>query len=261
MAITLVQHAQGNDNFTSGTTGQVVVNLGSAITLTNCVVAVVSFLSAGGGDQISSVTTNGSPDNWALSVIPSPSQVAAYPCTIIAVNQNASVSSTHVDINATFGSTYTTSNNGAYVADVYEFSGVSTSGAVDQSAVDYDDSYTPPPISSGTTGTTTQANEVFVGGAYYVIFTANTSSTLTGPASPWINEAQQTVSAQDGGTSTADKYYGMGMSGYQIVSATGTTSYGVTSSVNDAGAGSGAVVTLKAASTAVTNKLLLGGFL
>ena len=92
------------------------------------------------------------------------------------------------------------------VAEVYEVSGLVSTGAYDVSSgsTGYSTAWT-----SGTTGTTAQASEFVLGGAF-------TYTTTTGPASPWTN---QTPIIQGTGASFFE------ISGYQTASATGIFTY------------------------------------
>lgn len=106
----------------------------------------------------------------------------------------------------------------ATTASVYEWSGLYPVSPLDQSA---NSAGTATSWSSGSTPTTTQAAELWIGGVFLI---DSGTPTLTGPASPWTNLAQ--VSQVQG------SFNARWMSGYQVVASTGTAAYAGTSSTS-----------------------------
>lgn len=127
------------------------------------------------------------------------------------------------DYNCTGGETtltfsYTATGTTGVVAYVYEISGLGATPALDQNAfaVSYADAINLFPGETMTSGyiQTTQANAILLGfGA--AEYTSGTP-TLTGPTGSWTNET---------GHSYTGSTHGYAISGYQVVSTTGTYSY------------------------------------
>jgi hypothetical protein len=104
-------------------------------------------------------------------------------------------------------------NNALVLVDIFEVSGLASSSVVDKQ-VSADSSSSSTTWSSGATATTTQASEIFFGvvGAYRA-----SSLTIAATASGYTNETKLTGTI--GSTQIAQ------ISGFDIVSATGTTTY------------------------------------
>src|ERR1017187_7326581 len=136
-----------------------------------------------------------------------------------------------IDDNCTGGQTslaITPNGYAHFAVVVYEIAGLVTSGVVDQVASATANSGTA--VTSGSTATTTQASEIWVGlGSQYA------AASITGPSSPWTNT---TLSAYQGGSGSC-------VTGYQVVSSAGAATYASTGNVSNPWVG--AVVTLKGA--------------
>lgn len=106
----------------------------------------------------------------------------------------------------------------AVCRDVLEFSGLGPSPSVDISVTANDVAGTGTSWAAND-GTTTSANELWVGAVAGYDLTSGTAPSITGPGAPWTNEAEQ--STQIGSfTSSIDL-----MAGYQAATSTGTLSY------------------------------------
>ena len=169
----------------------------------NCLVALFGTSADTTNGTVSGVTLGGVADNWAQSATEGTSGdhaiVYGWADPLCAGGQTSIVISL-------------SGGTGDHLFGwVFEFSGLT--GIVDVSSgastAGFTSSWT-----SGTTGSTTQASEVAFG-----ISCGASSGTpgLTGPSSPWINEAQQTLA---GSVHTK-----VAIAGYQILSATGTQVY------------------------------------
>jgi hypothetical protein len=188
----------------SGTTGTTLtLTLGSATTAGNClVVCISSHTGATNNPTINGVTLGGSADNFAsiLSTggLTDESFSAIWADPLCAGGQTSVV--------ITFGS----GTSPRYLASVYEFSGLAITIAAlpDKSAAAATGS-NGTSWSSGSTATTSQAVELWIG------LVTSDSTTITGPASPWVNTAEIIPSG------AASDF----MSGYQIRSSTGAAAY------------------------------------
>lgn len=207
----LVQTAQN-----SGNASTLTITLGSATTAGN---ALIVMLAASGTTSnptaISGITIGGSADNFSqLSTFGSSSDAAI---GAVWLDLNCVGGQTSVVITATGGT-----GTLAIMASVYEFAGLYPVSPFDQTAGTVGTGATS--WSSGSSPTTTQATELWLGCA----FTTSTASspTLTGPSSPWTNLTQ--VNQVQG--SFNDQF----RSGWQIVSATGAAAYaGTVSAASD----------------------------
>jgi hypothetical protein len=178
-----------------------------------------------------SVTLGGSAGNWASQVTLTTAlagQVALW------ADPNCAGGQTSVAI--------TQNGPGASLAaQVYEISGLVTTSPLDASSSNGPTSLTTSSWTSNASGTTTQATEIAIGvvGGYN---NAGSSTTLTGPSSPWTNETQVTPST---GVFL--------LSGYNILSSTGTVTYSGTSNISGTNnAYIACVGTFKAVATAAT---------
>ena len=198
----LVQHASGTTN---GATS-VVVTLGAATTPGNCLIACFS---SGGWTSAPTVSTpkiGSSTDNWALakSEVFTSDDVSTY----IYTDQGLTVSSTSVTVGFT--------SSQAFVVDVFEWSGILSTGALDKTNGATTTSTT---WTSGSSGTLTKPKEVAFGcHGYY----ASSSNTITGPGSGWTNESENNASS--GGFPVGQ------MCGYQQVNSTSALTYNGTDS-------------------------------
>jgi hypothetical protein len=218
MAISVVQSQSGSAG--GSFTDTLTITLTSATTAGNCLVVVAGNDSA---QTISGITLGGSAGNFANAA-----GVANSAEVEIWTDQNCAGGATSVVI------TWTGSFSNL-TAVVYEVAGLLTSAAVDKTATN---SGTGTPWNSGTTATTTQASEIWIGGYQN---NAATSDTVTGPSSPWVNTQ----------VNQASRYL---EAGYKIVSATGAATYSGTESAGVNSSYAAAVVTLKgAASSAIVS--------
>jgi len=218
----LVQVASNAASATS-----VTVTLGSPTTAGNCLVVLYGDSADTANATPSGITLGGAADNWA--------QVA-----IEGNSGDHAVSAGWADPGCAGGQTSvvisTTGGSGDHLfAWVFEFSGLT--GTLDVSSGGSTVGGFVSAWTSGTTGVTAQASEVAFG-----ISCGASSGTpgLTGPASPWVNEAQQTLA----GSSHAK----VAICGYQVLSSTGTQAYAGTAS--PANTNDTLVFTLKAAAAA-----------
>ena len=247
----LVQHTQNTVQFTSGTSGVATATFGSNTGAGNTLVACIGLDGGGATPTISSVTTNGSAENWAKAVSDSSVIVSTF------TNPGTAGGQTVIDVNVTFGFTATTSSSVAVVVDIFEFSGMLQSSVVDKTSAN-DQSTTA--WTSNATASTTHNVEVLVGFDMLEPGTANATGTITGPTGSWINESTGSTSYQSGGTGTADKFFMYQLAGYQITSTTGTATYSGTSTVSTGSATNfSAVVTLIGASAAAGQASQPGG--
>ena len=192
MTIAFVQTA-GN----SSATNAVTVTLGSATTAGNCLVACIALGNSSSTSAVSSVTLGGSAGNFSQIKAVGDLAVGAEQLAIW-VDPNCAGGQTSVAITQTTGL--------ATMAWVFEFSGLALSALLDQSAT-FDSAAGTNSTFSITSGATTQASELAVGCAYAF------STTITGPSSPWVNEA--TLSQGN------DRL----QASYNILSSTGTVTY------------------------------------
>jgi hypothetical protein len=194
VAISVVQTA--SNSTANGTS--VTVTLPSGTTAGNTLVAAVYF----GASSLSGITLGGSAGNWAL-------QVDEDSWVDIWADQNCAGSQTSVVV--------TQSSANLMSVMVYEIAGLAGS-ALDRTAGAYAAPAAATSWTTGATATTTQASEIAIGvmGGYNDYGNA---TTITGPGSPWVNETQ--VTAETGVFL---------LSGYQILSSTGTVTYSGTGS-------------------------------
>lgn len=225
MAITVVQ-----TSFAQGTIAQpssLSPVFASNVTAGNCVIAVISF--AGATSPISTVKTGTNADNWANGITVNSGSTIG---TAIWIDPNSAGGSNTIAVTAT-------GSNLQYVY-TYEVSGIITSSPTDKTstATGTGTSWT-----SNTTATTTQASEIWIGGVTVAI-----NATQTGPTSPWTNET----------AANNTNYTGSAISGYQIVSTTGTATYAGTS--GSSGTYAGAVIALKALVATTTTAQMFAVF-
>lgn len=220
MSIVEVQHASNLATFTSGTSGTVNVTI-SAATAGNCLVANVNVVGSAGTPSVSGVKTGSNVENWAKGVEVDDATNTA--CSAIWVDPNTAGGGTTVAVTVAFNATATTTNSVTVMVDAFEFSGVVTSSPVDKTTTGAT-GQTSTSWSSGTTSTISQASEVLIG--TMTATAASGSTTVTGPSSPWTNESVISSTVAFSGTSF-DCY---ALSGYQIVSSTGTATYNGTTS-------------------------------
>ena len=216
-----IAFVQVGTNHSSSQVGALTVTLPSPATAGNCLVACIGGHNA---NAVTSVISSASPDNWGTTAAVTAS-AGAETCEIWADpgchGGNATVSCT-------------TTVNGLLIMQVFEFSGVAASGAVDVTA----SALSIPPVtswSSGSTGTA-QAGDLIVGACCG--YAGGGPYSLTGPGSPWVNEAYVA-------TSLLSLYVRL-IAGYQVLSGAGAVTYSGTS--GSAQAYGAAAVALKSAS-------------
>lgn len=197
----LVQTKQG-----STTSSTLTITLDAATTAGNALVVMIATSgTTSNPTSVSAVTLGGSADNFAqVSTYGSASDAAIGACWL---DLNCAGGQTSVAITVAGGT-----GTLATLASVYEWSGLYPVSPFDQTSNGVSTGSTS--WSSGTSPTTTQATEVWFGA---VFTTESSAGTITGPSSPWTNLAQ--VSQTQG--SFEDRW----MSGYQVVSSTGTATY------------------------------------
>ena len=191
----LVQHASGTA--TSGTTVSATFGAGttSGNTIIVCVTAACSV-----NPTISSITLAGSSDTFSTAK----AEANTSDGLISQISYDNGISGGHTVVTVAVSATLN-----AAMLDIFEWNGIlvpspldKTNGALTSLGTSW---------SSGSTGTLTQTAEVA-----FACVGANgaTSFTITGPSSPWTNEAQVTAAT------TFSQ-----MSGYQQVSATTALTY------------------------------------
>jgi hypothetical protein len=199
--VALVQTKQG-----STTSSTLTITLDAPTTAgTALVVLVAASGTTSNPTSVSGITLGGAADNFA--------QVSTF-----GSSSDAAIGATWLDLNCAGGQTSVAitvaggTGTLAVMASVYEWSGLYPVSPFDQTANSVSGGSTS--WTSAATPTTTQATEVWFGA---VFTTASTAGTITGPGSPWTNLTQ--VSQTQG--SFEDRW----MSGYQVVSSTGTATY------------------------------------
>lgn len=217
MAPSLVQSA--SNTATSGTS--VTVTLGSSTTAGNCLVVYVGEVESTTNPTVSGITLGGNAGNFAQAG--AAINDADANCEIW-TDQNCAGGQTSVVVTFNAG----TGTSQANEVLVEEWSGIALSGAVDKTNGQNAGSAS---WSSGSSGTLSQASELVVGAVS--VFSA---PTITGPSSPWVNQAQ--ISASTNGAMLA---------GHQVVSATTAQTYSGT--IASSIAWGAVIVTLKAAAS------------
>ena len=203
----------------------------------NCLVVCVFLYDAAGGSArtVSGITIGGSADNFGSSA------------SVAAGSSSANTGRAEIwcDPDCAGGQTsLVVTLSGAlggsligFCVQYYEISGLALSSVADQTAGNAGASSAS--WTSTATGSTSQASEIAIG------MTGNfggSTVTITGPGSPWTNETQLNA-----GMDAAL------LSGYDILSSTGTATYSGSLSTSEPYAA--AVVTLKGASTPQTVSL------
>ena len=211
----IVQYASNTLLLSSGgTSQQISATFGSNITAGHCVVAFIGVLGPGGtaGGTINSVNTNGASENWFSEV--NGGALSAW------LDPGATGGNSTVTVNITLNNPPNANLLFGLNLEIYEISGVATSSVVDQVATQ---STSNTSWSSGSTATT-QANEVWIGADLTHI--NNASSQLSGPLSPWTNNA---VIFQNSENNFGIVTGWSQISGYQVVSSPGNAVYSGTS--------------------------------
>ena len=223
VAPVVVQHASATAVSTSGTTTALTPTFGSNTTAGTTLVACVTGITGTGYISSVTVTTNGTAENWA-------SRINDLSSAFILTDPGTAGGQKIINVTVTWSSTQTTSNTAAALVDVYEVSGLGHTPYDQHTLVQGPGGVTT--WTAGTTGTTTYANEIAFGCMTATPANYNTTSTVTGPAGPWVNATALSTSFQQGGTSTSYRVYAYQLSGYEILATTQTVTYSGTTSVN-----------------------------
>jgi hypothetical protein len=215
VTISVVQHSSTTKTLTTGTTGTAAPAFTAAAGAGNCLVVAVSMLQGGQPTlSVGSVTTNGSAENWVVgkSILENPG-IGTSALAAIWVNPSTAGSQTIIDVNVASTVSFAT-DNCLVLVDIYEVSGLAASSVVDKTASSDSSSSAAGTWTSTATATTTQASEIYFG-----VVGAQHSGTLTiaATAAGWTSETKLTGTVS--GNSIAQ------ISGFQIVTATGTATY------------------------------------
>lgn len=218
MTIAFVQTAASHS---SSLVHSLTATLSSPATAGNCLVACI------GGHNINvvtGVTSSASADNWGTA-------------GAVTASAGAETCEIWTDPGCAGGNTTVTcsvTNSGLVIMQVFEFAGVASGSPVDgtpASAVSVPQTTS---WSSGATGTAS-AGDLVIGASCG--YNGASAYTLTGPSSPWTNEAYIATSQSSIWTRL--------IAGYQVLSGSGTATYsGTSSSAQGWGA---AAIALKAA--------------
>ena len=180
------------------------ITLDSATTGGNCLVALIGDVAVDNNGVPSGITLGGAADHWAQAAI----QGSGTDHGVAAgwADPNCAGGQSAVVITTTGGAG--TENVFAWV---FEFSGLGgtldqSSGGANSFAATWD---------SGATPVTSQASEVWFG---IMCGTSSGTPSLAGPASPWVNEAQQSSGQW------------AAICGYQVTSSAGSADYAGTAS-------------------------------
>lgn len=177
----------------------VTVTLGTPATAGNCLVACIGGYDVG---AVENVTSAASADHWAAGVI---EDISVTTCEIW-VDRNCAGGNTTVSATVT--------NSGLLMMEIFEFSGIDPSAPIDVITQNGSASISNTSWSSGTSGTYS-AGDVLVG--MCSASNASVTYTMTGPSSPWINEASV-------GANVTPNLARM-IAGYQITTGGGTMTY------------------------------------
>lgn len=225
-----IQHATANITPTSGTTATATATFPSPLTPGNAIVACITVLGSVATPTISSVKTGTLAENWALAKAGTAETAAGHFHVETWVNPNTAAGSQAINIAVSWSGTLTPSNNGNVLVDVYEVPNVVLSAPVDKTSAGGSSSAST--FSSGTTAATAQANEI----AFGVACAAAAFSASITPPGAYTN--QTVLTGTFGGFSEGVAH----VSGWQVLSATGTQIYN--GSTTSSAANSAAVVTL-----------------
>jgi len=218
VSITLAQPVAQNHSSTQ--VHGLTVTLNSPMTPGNCIVACIGGHNA---NAVTSVTSAASADFWGTTAAVTAS-AGAETCEIW-VDPGCASAATTV--------TCTVTNSGLVIMQVFEFAGVAASSPVDVTA-SASSIVQATSWSSGSTGTA-QAGDLIVGASCG--FGGASAYTLTGPGSPWTDEAYIA-------TSLSSIWVRL-INGYQVLSGSGSATWsGTASQLQNWGA---AAVALKAA--------------
>src|ERR1700677_4749578 len=221
--------------FTTGTAGTGTPAFTANTTAGSCLLLALSLFTTALGPTITSVTTNGSTENWIFLYQDPDGYVLWY------INPATAGGQTTIDINVSFGGTASTSNSMVLLAKLWEDGGLGPAVIADvsQSANNIGTSFA---SNSGTADTTTQADEIWHAAMGLAVNAANTTSTASQTSGGGTDSALGGSSYQSGGTGTADKFNVYLLGGYQVATAIGSPSYPGTTSAS--GGNGASVVTL-----------------
>jgi len=195
----------------------------------NCLVIAANLGNSGATNQtITGVTLGGGADHWAAAL---QAGSAASGRVEFWTDRDCAGGQTAVVI------TESTLTGSIITGIIYEISGLDLAAPLDKTSSNPWTSGTS--FTSNATAATTQAKEIAVGIGGE--FTASGTPTVSGPSSPWVNQAQ--VSINFTGTSRQTS-----VSGTNILSSTGAQTYSGSSTIANGGAGYAGIITLKAAS-------------
>ena len=189
------------------------MTFGENITPGNTVVLFIGVNMGTADISTSSVTTNGSGDNWTF-----PTYTGFYNNVGIsgyALDFNSAGGSAVVDYSITQSVAATTSETTSVLLDAFEVAGLGPNPSVDTTTAGFNGGSTTTTWTSGSyPGDPAGANNgIFLGSVCLDINAANTTSTVAGPAG-WTNESLLSGSFQAGGTGTANKFFVYQLSGF-----------------------------------------------
>lgn len=210
--------------FVQAKSGGATVTLDNATGDGNTLVVLISAAGSTTTPSVSAVTLGGAADNFASSGV-SVSDTTGKVLSTAWLDRDCASGQTSVAVTA--------SSATVIRVTVIELEGIVTSSLVDKSSAGHSSSAVS--WSSGAAATSTQADEVWVG----LVGCLKTGSTpsVTGPSSPWINEAATSA--------TSGTLHLVQVAGYQVTTATGAATYAGT--VSSLSAYAALVLGLKAA--------------
>ena len=217
-----IQHASIVATPTSGTTATASPVFSSPLTAGNAVVACITVLGSAATPTITSVKTGTLAENWVLAKAGTAETTQGHLHVEGWVNPNTGGGGTTINVAVSFSATLSSSNNGCILVDIYEVPNVVTSGAVDKTSGGGSSSSSS--FTSGTTAVTTSPTEIVFGVACAAV--AFTSSIT--PPGTYTN--QTVLTDTFGGFSEEVSH----VSGYLVLSATGTQSYAGTNASGSA---------------------------
>jgi hypothetical protein len=198
---------QGNARGTGNQVNHIHVTMGAAPTNGNVLIAVIGYGTINSPSTLSSIVQTGV--NWSTGG--AGSQISIYDptytreCVTIWVGIVGESASADIIIN------FTTDNMRDAVADICEYSGVATSSFLDKTASKMNVN-TASPVTE-TTATTTQADELWIGGIFYTPYTLSTPTNsftlIDGVKLGYFEKIVSSTNTASTGAS-ATKYYGPG---------------------------------------------------
>lgn len=221
MSLSVLQYAKTTSTATSGTSTSVTASFTGNISSQSLIVANITVENGFGVPVITSVTTNGTAENWTQTQADANSIVFQWH------NWNTAGGTKNIVVNLTFGGTASASSTNTTIVELFEIGGAWTSSnPLDQTAVSDNGNLFVTSWSSGNI-TTLNANDIAIG-----VNSSNIQSsatfTQTGPGSPWTNETTVTASFITGGSTVQISQ----LSGFNILSTTQTLSYAGTTNTS-----------------------------